>query len=128
MFKKLQAIIVVLSLIQFGFIQLPDWVAPKSADNMVNPEKNNSDATKSGKKIFQQNCAICHGTKGKGDGVAGISLKPRPTNFKSEKVQAQSDGALFWKMSEGRAPMASYKAIFSETERWGLVNYLRTLK
>ena len=73
-------------------------------------------------------CAICHGNYGKGDGMAGSSLTPRPTNFTISKVQAQSDGALYWKLTEGRAPMASYKTILKKEQRWQLVNYIRTFK
>jgi mono/diheme cytochrome c family protein len=128
MYFYLQVLAFVFFLHPISFDQNPDWIAPKSADKVTNPVSGNSDVTKAGKKIFQQNCAICHGTKGKGDGIAGMSLKPRPTNLTLDKVQAQSDGALFWKITEGRAPMASYKDTFKENERWSLVNYMRTLK
>jgi mono/diheme cytochrome c family protein len=40
---------------------------------------------------------------------------------------SETDGALFWKMSEGRGVMPAWKDILSETERWQLVNYLRKL-
>lgn len=70
----------------------------------------------------------CHGTKGKGDGLAGINLKPRPQDLMSAAVQGQSDGAIFWKINEGRAPMASYKTTFTSEQIWQLVNYLRKLK
>lgn len=104
------------------------WVAPKSANTIKNPLKGKSTATAEGKKLFTQMCAICHGNKGKGDGMAGMSLNPRPTNFTKESVQAQSDGAIFWKITEGRAPMASYKAALKPNQRWQLVNYIRTFK
>ena len=70
---------------------------------------------------------ICHGTKGAGNGVAGASLKPKPANFTLKEIQAQSDGAIFWKITEGRTPMAAYKML-SDTQRWQLVSYIRTLK
>jgi mono/diheme cytochrome c family protein len=104
------------------------WVAPRSADNLENPFKGNEAATKSGKKLYKQFCAICHGDKGKGDGMAGLSLMPKPANFTSEAIQVQSDGALFWKLTEGRAPMASYRETLKEDQRWELVNYMRTFK
>lgn len=109
-------------------LQNNDWVAPKSADNLKNPFKGDETALKKGKITYQNMCAICHGDKGKGDGMAGMSLKPKPSNFTSEKVQSQSDGALFWKLTTGRAPMAAYKDIISEEQRWQLVNYIRTFK
>jgi mono/diheme cytochrome c family protein len=104
------------------------WVAPKSADAIENPFKNDAKAVKQGKSIYAQFCAICHGDKGKGDGIAGGSLSPKPANFTTEIFNKQTDGAVFWKLTEGRAPMAGYKETLSETKRWQLVNYLKSLK
>jgi mono/diheme cytochrome c family protein len=118
----------------FGFSVLKNnfgnsvWIAPPEADKIVNPLKGNATATEEGKKTFTQFCAMCHGDKGKGDGVAGLALNPRPANYTLPKTQLQSDGVLFWKMTTGRPPMASYKDILTETQRWQLVNYLRTFK
>ena len=42
-------------------------------------------------------------------------------------VKKQSDGALFWKLTEGKAPMPAYDKTLSETDRWQVINYLRTL-
>ncbi len=109
------------------YAQSGSWVAPQSADAYKNPYQGNEQATLAGKKLYNQYCAICHGKKGKGDGMAGMSLKPRPANFTKAAIQEQSDGALFWKMTEGKAPMAAYKGVLTEEERWHLVNFLRAL-
>lgn len=103
-----------------------EWKAPAEADQITNPMKGNTDAVKAGKKLYRQQCAICHGDTGKGDGVAGMTLNPRPASFLSERVQNESDGAIFWKMTNGNPPMAAYKDIFTEEQRWQLVNYIRT--
>lgn len=105
-----------------------EWIAPAGANSGINPFKDNIVATTEGKKTFTLLCAVCHGDKGKGDGIGGMTLVPKPGNFTLEKTQCQTDGALFWKMSEGRAPMASYKTILTSTQRWQLVNYIRTFK
>ncbi len=105
-----------------------EWKAPESSNSVINPLKDNAAATEEGKKIFTKYCVVCHGDKGKGDGPAGMGLIPKPGNFTVDKTQKQTDGALYWKMSEGRAPMASYKADLTATQRWQLVNYLRTFK
>lgn len=105
-----------------------DWIAPPTASNIVNPLLSNEDATKEGKKLYKQLCSICHGDRGKGDGIAGASLNPRPANFSSISIQNQSDGALYWKINEGRAPMASYKDLLNENQKWQLINFIRTFK
>jgi len=104
------------------------WIAPKSADEIKNPLKDDAVATKKGKKMYTQLCLICHGSKGKGDGIAGMALNPKPANFNSKAFFNQTDGAIFWKITEGNAPMASYKDLISKEERWQLINYIRTFK
>jgi mono/diheme cytochrome c family protein len=105
----------------------PVFTAPASADAKVNPLKGDAAATAAGGKLYQANCAICHGVKGLGDGVAASGLAKPPANHSSAAVQKLSDGALFWMIAEGNNPMPSYKAVYSETQRWQLVNYIRTL-
>ena len=104
------------------------WKAPKEADDLKNPLVDNKSSLIAGKKLFKQMCSVCHGVKGKGDGIAGSALNPKPTNFTLPNVQGQSDGAIYWKISEGRSPMASYKGMLKEEQRWQLVNYIRTFK
>ncbi len=120
----------ILSLTAFGFKvpQSGQWVAPKEADKVINPIEGSESGAKAGKKLYANYCVICHGAKGKGDGVAGAALNPKPANFTKDKFQNQTDGAIFWKLTEGRSPMASYKTILTEEQRWQLVNYTRTLK
>lgn len=105
-----------------------NWKAPSSADALKNPYKGNAAETAKGKTLYTQMCVICHGKGGKGDGPAGIALNPRPADHTSARVQDQSDGALFWKMTNGNPPMAAYKDVLTEEQRWDLVNYIRTLK
>lgn len=123
-------LILIVSLIFFGFDKPTQekWVAPVSADKIVNPLNGDVKATASGKKLYKMLCSVCHGLKGKGDGIGGAGLTPKPTDLTSEAVQSQSDGAIFWKIAEGRAPMASYKSSIPENKRWEIINYIRTLK
>ena len=109
------------------FAQNDVWKAPSIAESYKNPFVGNENATQVGKKLYSQFCAICHGKKGKGEGVAGMALKPRPADFTKDFIQKQSDGAIFWKMTEGKPPMAAYKTTLTEEQRWQLVNYIRSL-
>ena len=104
------------------------WTAPDSADSLVNPLKKMPKAWKKGAALYNTACVVCHGNRGWGDGIAGAALKPRPADLTSKLVQEQSDGAIFWKLTEGNSPMASYKAIYTDEQRWQLVEYIRQLK
>ena len=103
------------------------WVAPKDADNIKNSLAGNTSYMADAKSLYIANCAPCHGDKGRGDGPAAAGLNPKPADHSSISVQSESDGALFWKMSEGRAPMPGYKKIFTDQQRWELINFIRTL-
>ena len=85
----------------------------------------NKDATAAGKQLFATNCVACHGVSGKGDGPASAALNPKPANLGDAAVRKQSDGALFWKVTQGHTPMPAWAAL-PEAQRWQLVNYVRT--
>ena len=102
-----------------------EWKAPANTKAAKNPVDRVSGA-KLGQALFQENCVICHGKVGKGDGEAAAAMNPRPKSLADKAVQAQTDGELFWKISEGREAMPGWKSI-SEKERWSLVHYVRAL-
>lgn len=102
-----------------------NWIAPPESRTNNNP---NTENFKIGEVLFQQACAICHGESGKGDGLAGLALKPRPANLTDNRIQQQTDGELYWKISTGKTPMPAYENVYSEEQRWSLVNYIRSLK
>ncbi len=108
--------------------QESDWKAPKTADALKNPFKGNAKATAEGKRIYEQMCVLCHGIKGKGNGEAGLTLDKKPANFLAFKVKKESDGVIFWKITNGKPPMASYEELLTEDQRWQLVNYIRELE
>jgi mono/diheme cytochrome c family protein len=101
------------------------WKAPEFADTLQNPLAN--DNPLNGKKVFMTICFVCHGEKGKGDGIASAQLKPKPANFTSDAIQKQTDGAIFWKLSTGRGAMVPFQKTITPTQRWQLVNYIRLL-
>lgn len=126
--KNKNVIIIVLLFISFSAqSQAKKFPSPASADEIKNPLKGNAIATDEGKKIYVQFCVTCHGTKGKGDGIAAPGLPKRPADHTSDFVQKQTDGAIFWIITEGNTPMPTYKKVLTESQRWQVVNYIRTL-
>ena len=107
--------------------QKAPWVSPKTAQELKNPLAGDKAALAEAKKLYTTNCAPCHGERGKGDGPAAQALNPKPADHSSATIQSESDGSLFWKLSEGRNPMPAYKNVFNEQQRWALVSYIRTL-
>jgi mono/diheme cytochrome c family protein len=117
-----------LMLALFGLAAAKTWQAPEEAKKVKNPEKSAPESIAKGKEIFTKTCVVCHGDKGDGKGPAGAALNPPPANFTDKKaMDTMTDGELFWKMSKGDgSAMASYEKQISETDRWNLVNYIRT--
>jgi len=106
----------------------PPWNVPRSAAAKNNPVATSKASIKKGKALYSANCVACHGNSGKGNGPAAVALPIRPGNFKDKaRMKVQSDGSLFWKISSGRGTMPAFKGAMSDSDRWNLVNYLRTL-
>jgi mono/diheme cytochrome c family protein len=107
--------------------QQAPWNAPDVEKAKKNPVAKDAKAVEQGKKSAQVNCVSCHGAGGKGDGVAAAALNPKPADWTSAKVQTESDGELFWKISNGRGAMPPWKHL-PENERWALIHFIRSLK
>ena len=119
-----------LASIAFTTSQQPKpWTVPDKDAKAVNPVKSSAETLSNGKSLWNQHCASCHGKTGLGDGSKAPQLKTEPGNFTMAQTQAQSDGSLFYKISEGRDDMPSFKKKIPEKEDiWSLVVYIRTLK
>ena len=105
------------------------WPVPDKYKNMPNPIKSDATSIATGKELYMQHCKSCHGTKGKGDGPKAAQLDTESGDFTKPDFQKQTDGALFYKTSEGRKDMPSFKKkIADQNDIWAVVNYLRTLK
>jgi mono/diheme cytochrome c family protein len=98
------------------------WEAPAAEKTKKSPGGNIAN----GKKLAETNCFSCHGASGKGDGPAAAALNPKPADWTSPKVQAESEGTLFWKISNGRGPMPPWKHL-PDKDRWDLVSYVKSL-
>jgi mono/diheme cytochrome c family protein len=105
------------------------WPVPEKYLTMKNPIKADPESIKEGKDLYQTHCNSCHGKKGKGDGTKAAQLETECGDFTSAAFVQEPDGALFYKISEGRKDMPSFKKKIPEADdNWNLVNYIRTLK
>ena len=104
---------------------------PKEADmaKVDKPWVEAAEVAAHGAKVFANNCAICHGPKGLGDGPAGMSLNPRPRNFVEGKWKVGGDSiSLFKTLQNGIAgsSMASF-AHLPAADRWSLTQFIRSI-
>ncbi len=88
-----------------------------------------------GKLKFEQNCAVCHGFGGYGDGLVSqraMNLAQgywlQPTSLHEDRIQQQPVGRLYYTVANGKGKMAGYAASLNPKERWAVVLYIRTLQ
>jgi len=101
----------------------PNWRVPQDAAMKPNPLACKPDAAVGGKKLFLRNCTECHGQDGSG------LVKKHAADLQLPVVQNQSDGTLFWKITNGNPDrgMPSFSKL-PEPQRWQLVLFIRKLK
>src|SRR5689334_4159828 len=104
--------------------QAKPWVVPDNFKAMKNPVKFDKTAAAA---LYSTHCKSCHGKEGLGDGTKAAQLDTKCGDFSSAAFQKQSDGSLFYKTSEGRDDMPSFKKkIPDPNDIWQLVHYMRT--
>jgi mono/diheme cytochrome c family protein len=105
------------------------WPVPDNYKKMKNPVASDAASIAEGKALYATHCKSCHGTKGLGDGPKAAQLKTEAGDFSTADFQSQTDGAVFYKTSEGRDDMPSFKKKIPDAdERWSVINFMRTLK
>ena len=118
---------VVSSRIFGGDLERQSWIAPARAARKANLIPASSGSIAAGRAVYADQCLCCHGSRGSGDGSSASDLNPRPGDLSNPRMWRQSDGALFWKINNGREPMPGFSSLLSEKDSWNVVNYLRTL-
>ena len=99
-----------------------DWPVPAEDAAMENPTAYTLQNVKSGRSVYTRNCKSCHGDPGKNNPLA---LVPLPVDITSERMQANTEGALFYKISNGKGVMPPFHSTLSEEDRWMLVNFIK---
>jgi len=103
------------------------WLSPAASAAKKNPITSTPQSIGAGQKIYSKTCVMCHGKTGDADGPAVIELNIHPAKLSDPHLATESDGSLFWKITTGKKPMPAYGKRLSETDRWNLINYVRTL-
>ncbi len=100
------------------------WLVPQDQREKLSLVEFTDAMRTSGKEVFSAKCTACHGTPGQGNYNA--LLNPSPGDPASEKFQMNTDGALFYKISEGRVTMPSFKSALSKADIWNVIAYIRS--
>jgi mono/diheme cytochrome c family protein len=103
-------------------LRAQEWLVPDKEAARSNPMEYTLENVKQGKAIYIKDCKSCHGDPGKNNPLA---LVPLPSDIASEKMQANNEGGLFYKISTGKGVMPSFGSTISENDRWNLVNFIQ---
>jgi mono/diheme cytochrome c family protein len=104
---------------------------PAPYATMRNPMPPSPVTAELGGKVYQAQCASCHGETGLGDGPASRALTPPPAQLGwiARIRPAQRDGFLYWAIAEGGQPfgtgMPSFKGKLSDDDIWSVIGYIQ---
>ncbi len=80
-----------------------------------------------GGELYKKNCQVCHGSKGHGDGPAGIAMKAE--NIIEELAEHAGDEAhLVEEVMEGDGAMPAWKGVLTEPQVLAIFEYLKGIQ
>ena len=106
-------------------VQGPVLIAGQPASEPVAPT---ADSLQRGQVLFGIHCQLCHGKDAKGDGPLSGYFNPHPADLTSSRVKDLTDQQIFTVITNGFYPMPSLAENLDPSERWDVINYLRTLE
>lgn len=119
--KKKISFLTIITLLLSVQVYAQDWLVPADQKNKVNPQEYNLANVNKGKDLYLKNCKSCHGDAGKNN---ALPLVPPPVDVTSDKMQKNTEGELYYKITNGRGAMPQFKATISDDDRWRIVNYI----
>lgn len=121
-----------------GTVPVTGWEPPvemNATGRLTNPRSKTAESINRGRIVYETYCLVCHGSAGKGDGpvsMLGGGPFPAVRNLTDDVARGRSDGYLYGVVinatAMGRGLMPRYGDKIKGTDRWDVVNYVRTLQ
>jgi len=79
-----------------------------------------------GAPLYAQNCFVCHGPLGRGDGPLADKLPVRPADLTEAHLFAHKVGEMFWWISYGsdNRVMPGFAGKLTPDQRWQLIDFV----
>ena len=101
---------------------------PSEAPKKENPVKPSPTSLSSGKKKYGQDCAMCHGKEGAGDGDLAEDMKLKLRDLRdAQTLKDLSDGDIYSLINNGKGKMMGEEGRLKPDEIWDVVNFVRSL-
>jgi mono/diheme cytochrome c family protein len=107
------------------------WQLPSDADEKKNPHPVDDKVIATGKAVFKDKCARCHGPGGLGDGPdADPDARERMDLTHPDRAGSNSDGVVFYKVWNGRRrpKMPAFSGELPEEQAWAVVAYVQSIR
>jgi mono/diheme cytochrome c family protein len=120
--RRLAAGAVLLAAIFFA-VKYLDVIQAAAASN---PIPSSPQSVSRGQRLWKQDCEVCHGAQGRGDGPVTASLAKRPKDLtKIARPPIFPDGVLAYRITNGGEVMPAWKSVLTPEETWDIVNFIR---
>lgn len=107
----------------------PAFKTPEEAGTMLtNPVPLTQKVAERGRKVFDDHCAVCHGSVGDGVAMLSRAYGAKPGNLLTDEMHARPDGYIYGVLMLGKNAMPSYAPDLDESDRWAVVHYVRILQ
>ena len=112
----------------------PPTLTYAQAENLANPVPRTSESLERARRVYQVNCATCHGAAGDGKGpmASYYARSPAgvvpPVDLAAPRVQARTDGQLWWIIGQGLGNMPPYQDLLADDEIWLMVLFTRDVQ
>jgi mono/diheme cytochrome c family protein len=107
----------------------------QSADRLVNPRTRTSESINRGRFMYETYCLVCHGPAGRGDGpISSTAGGPffGVRSLVNDTIARRTDGYIYAVIVSGQVMGRGLMPVYGDkvrgTDRWDLVNYVRTLQ
>lgn len=105
-----------------------DAKIPAEESQRSNTVKPDADSIAQGKRMYSSQCAMCHGTTGDGKGDLAEDMKLKLRDYRDPgELKGFTDGDLFYILTHGKGQMPDEGDRLSATQKWNLINYIRSL-
>ena len=105
-----------------------DSKAAPDAAKPANPVKPSPASLANGKKKYTNDCAMCHGPEGAGDGDLGVDMHLKLRDYRDPAtLKDLSDGDIYNIINNGKGQMTGEEGRLKPDQIWDVVNYVRSL-